>query len=142
MSFCCGASMIGTKGTLRHLRTHIHNVPLMLCPVCQRVDVHYLVESEYEILAEYAHGDGALEVDFQDYAGDHEQSKLYENCVNNEDENPIDIIANQIDMSLDLLSIAKQINDETWETQLKKRLSVMNQRRIKLAKKKTTGGTH
>ncbi len=141
MSFCCGASMIGTKGTLKHLRTHIHNVPLLLCPVCQRVEIHYLVESEYEILAEYAHGDGALEVDFQDYVDSHEHGKLYENCVNNEDERPIEIVGHQIDMALDLLSLAKQMGDGEWELQLKKRLSVLNKRRNKLTKKKTTGGT-
>lgn len=141
MSFCCGASMIGTKGTLKHLRTHIHNVPLMLCPVCQRVEIHYLVESEYEILAEYAHSDGAAEIDFQDYVDHHAEDRLYENCVNNEDEDPLDIVCLQIDMSLDLLSFAKQMRDTMWEEQLKNRLFVLNQRRNKLAMKKASGGS-
>ena len=55
------------RGTLKHYRTQVHNVPLLFCPVCHRVEVHYKVENEYEILAEYAHGDGASEIDFQDY---------------------------------------------------------------------------
>jgi hypothetical protein len=140
MSFCCGASMIGTKGTLKHYRTRIHNVPILFCPVCHRIEVHYLVENEYEILAEYAHGDGASEVDFHDYV-DETDKALHENCVNNEDEDPMLIVQNQIDMSLDLLSFAKEIGDTEWEQQLKKRLIVLGQRRHKLKLKRTPGGT-
>lgn len=140
MSFCCGASMIGTKGTLKHIRTQVHNVPLLFCPVCYRIEVHYLIQNEYEILAEYAHGDGAAEVDFQEYVEAKESSKLFENCVNHENEDPMDIVRNQIDMALDLLIVAKQFLDEEWQTQLKKRLEVLSQRRAKLRNKKITGG--
>jgi hypothetical protein len=141
MSFCCGASMIGTQGTLKHIRTQIHNVPLLLCPVCHRVEVHHLIENEYEILAEYAHGDGAPEVNFQEYVEDKNHHKLYENCVNHEDEDPLDVVLNQIDMALDLLTVAKQLQDAEWETQLIKRLGVLSQRRSKLKTKKTLGGS-
>ncbi|GAA3402774.1 hypothetical protein ACFFNY_05100 [Paenibacillus hodogayensis] len=140
MSFCCGASMIGTKGTLRHIGTHIHNVPLLFCPVCHRVEVHYMVESEYEILAEYAHGDGAPEVDFQDYVDDKAGAGLYENCVNLESEDPSDVVRNQIDTALDLLSVAKRLQDTEWEMQLKKRLTVLNERRNKMHKKAFSAG--
>ncbi|GGG04467.1 hypothetical protein [Paenibacillus abyssi] len=139
MSFCCGASMIGTKGTLKHFRTHIHNVPILFCPVCHQVDIHYMIENEYEILAEYAHGDGASEVDFHDYV-DQEGGSLLENCVNHENEEPMDVVHNQIDMALDLLSFAKQVGDAEWETQLKRRLGVLNQRRNKLNQRRTSEG--
>ncbi|RAV20472.1 hypothetical protein [Paenibacillus contaminans] len=132
MSFCCGASMIGTKGTLKHIRTHIHNVPILLCPVCHRIEVHHLVEPEFEILAEYAHGDGASEVDFHEYADRKDGNQLFENCVNNEDQDPLDIVRNQIDMALDLMMVAKQIEDAEWEEQLKKRLHVLGRRQSKL----------
>ncbi|HEY2494761.1 MAG TPA: hypothetical protein VGI33_17860 [Paenibacillus sp.] len=134
MSFCCGASMVGTKGTLKHYRTQVHNVPLLFCPVCHRVEVHYKVENEYEILAEYAHGDGAFEVDFQDYVMEDEEA-IFENVVNCETEDPNSIVQNQIDMALDLLSVAKQIEDEKWERELKQRLAVMSQRRLRLQHK-------
>ncbi|WP_308635890.1 hypothetical protein [Paenibacillus silvisoli] len=139
MSFCCGASMIGTNGTLKHFRTHIHNVPILFCPVCHRVEIHHMIENEYEILAEYAHGDGASEVDFIEYV-EQEEKDLFENCVNNENEDPMDVVTNQIDMALDLLSFAKQIADEAWETELKKRLGVLNQRRNKLLQRRTSEG--
>lgn len=135
MSFCCGASMIGTKGTLKHIRTYIHQVPLLFCPVCHRIEVHHLVSSEYEILAEYAHGDGAYEVDFQEYV-EGKDATLFENCVSHENEEPMDVVRNQIDMALDLLMVAKLIQDTEWETQLKERLSVLSQRRNKLRDKK------
>lgn len=137
MSFCCGASMIGTNGTLKHFRTRIHNVPILFCPVCNRIDIHHLIESEYEILAEYAHGDGASEVDFLEYM-DEEDQFLFENCVSNENEDPMDVVQNQIDMALDLLSFAKQIEDSVWETELKRRLAVLSKRRNKLRGKRTS----
>jgi len=137
MSFCCGASMIGTKGTLKHIRTQIHNVPILFCPVCHRIEVHYLVESEYEILAEYAHGDGAFEVDFVEYV-DGKDHLLYENCVNHEGEEPLDIVRNQIDMALDLLSVARSLSDAEWEEQLMKRLQTLSTRRSKLKHKKAS----
>ncbi|MDQ1911713.1 hypothetical protein RAC89_15020 [Paenibacillus sp. GD4] len=139
MSFCCGASMLGTKGTLKHIRTRIHNVPILFCPVCHRVEVHHAVENEYEILAEYAHGDGALEVDFGEYVEAREQSELYENCVNTEEEDPLEVVRSQIDMSLDLMMVAKQIGDAEWEAQLKKRLHILSERKLKLKKKSTRG---
>jgi hypothetical protein len=126
--------MVGTKGTLKHYRTQVHNVPLLFCPVCHRVEVHYKVENEYEILAEYAHGDGAFEVDFQDYVMEDEEA-IFENVVNCETEDPNSIVQNQIDMALDLLSVAKQIEDEKWERELKQRLAVMSQRRLRLQHK-------
>ncbi|WP_028546027.1 hypothetical protein [Paenibacillus taiwanensis] len=135
MSFCCGASMIGSKGTLQHYRTRIHNVPLLLCPVCQRIEVHYLVENEYEILAEYAQTDGVEDVDFKDYVTE-EDMKLFENCVNHEDEDPLEIVRSQIDSALDLLALAKQWKDTQWEAQLKRRLALMSRRKSQLTKQK------
>ncbi len=136
MSFCCGASMIGTKGTLKHFRTHIHNVPIMFCPVCQKVDVHYLAQNEYEILADYAYGDDAIEVDFEDYV-EHEDAALAENCVNHENEDPMEVVRSQIDMALDLLSFASQIHDTDWQNVLKKRLFLLNGRRNKLLQRRS-----
>jgi len=137
MSFCCGASMLGTKGTLKHYKTHIHNVPITYCPVCHRVDIHYLAQNEYDILAEYAHGDGAEEVDFQDYV-EQEGKDLLANCVNHENEDPYEVVLNQIDMALDLMNFASQINDMEWQSELKRRLIVLNGRRNKLLQRRTS----
>lgn len=127
--------MIGTKGTLKHVTTHIHNVPITFCPVCHRIDVHYMAQNEYDILAEYAYSDGAAEVDFEDYV-DQDPAALLENCVNHENEEPMEVVRSQIDMALDLLCFAKQIDDKEWQYMLKKRLQVLNSRRNKLLQRK------
>ncbi len=106
------------------------------CPVCHRVEVHYLVEDRFDILAEYAQGDGAGEVDFEEYADSPSQDALYANCVNREDEDPLALVTDQIDMALDLLTIAKALDDVEWEHQLKNRLRVMSGRKDRLLKKK------
>ncbi|MNO74406.1 hypothetical protein D3C76_654040 [compost metagenome] len=126
--------MLGAKGTLKHYRTQVHNVPLLICPVCHRVEVHYRVEHEYEIMAEYAHSDGMTEIDFQDFVMEDDES-IFRNCVNLEDDDPLDLVRNQIDMALDLLTVAKQIGDTKWEYELKKRLAVMSRRKSKLIQK-------
>ena len=135
MSFCCGASMLGTRGTLKHLQTHIHNVPVLFCPVCERVDIHYLIKADYELLADFAQGDGTFEIDFNDYI---EQSKeeLLENCVNYEDEDAMEVVRSQIDMALDLLQFSYQIKDSSWQYMLKRRLQSLNIRRNKLLQKR------
>lgn len=129
--------MLGTKGTLRNKETLIHNVPLLLCPVCHRVEIHHLVEDEYEILSDYALGDGAEEVDFEHFVEYAESEALYLNCVNHENEHPMDVVRNQIDMALDLLSVARQLNDSEWEEQLMRRLKALGQRRMKLQSRAT-----
>lgn len=135
MSFCCGASMIGTKGTLKHERTYIHNVPLLFCPVCHQVEVHYLIRDEYELLADYAHSDGAYEIDMDDYIDESHASRFMENCVNHEHEHPLEVVIHQIDMALDLLSVAGYLEDEEWTNQLKKRLAVLVRRKDRLLQK-------
>lgn len=131
MSFCCGASMIGTQGMLRHFQTYIRNVPILFCPVCRRVMVNPLIENEYELLAEYAYADGALEVDFAHHVKkDHET--MFANCVHTELDRPQDIMAGQIDSALDLLAFASQIGDLRWMEQLKQRLRILSGRQVKL----------
>ena len=61
-----------------------------------------------------------------------DEEAIFENVINMESEDPLAIVRSQIDMSLDLLAIAKQIGDAKWERELKKRLAVMSQRRHRL----------
>ncbi len=128
--------MIGTKGTVKHDRTQIHNVPLLFCPVCHRIEVHYWIEKEYEILLEYAQADEASEVDFEEFVELSDDDEMYENCVNHDDEDPLRVVKDQIDMALDLLAVAKQMSDEDWYEELKVRLRVLSQRKEKLLRKK------
>lgn len=136
MSFCCGASMLGTTGSLKQAGAMIHRVPLLLCPVCFRVEVHYLVAEEYEIMAAFAMDDGSVELDFEEFVSSDRINGLYENCVNTENENPMTVVNNQINMALDLVAVAHQLNDQDWLHQLHVRLQALSKRKEKLIQKR------
>ncbi|WP_139490579.1 hypothetical protein [Brevibacillus dissolubilis] len=135
MSFCCGASMLGSFGTLRHYKTLVHNVPIVYCPVCDRMDVHPAVEGEFEILVEYAQGDNASEVDFSDFVNIDHMPELFENCSMTDQGNYDEVLKHQIDIALDLLGVAKQINNEDWQLELKDRLQKLSERLRKYNKR-------
>jgi hypothetical protein len=136
MSFCCGASMLGTTGTLKTGHTMIHRVPILLCPVCFRVEVHHLIRNEYEILAEFALADGAGELDFQEYVNCDKYPQIFENCINTENEDPLFVVSTQINMALDLMAIAKNTKDDDWLEQLGKRLKALSTRKEKILRKR------
>ncbi|MBO8163333.1 MAG: hypothetical protein H0Z34_06385 [Brevibacillus sp.] len=128
MGFCCGAGMLGSFGTVRHQKTLVHNVPIMFCPVCNRIDVHPAIEGEFEILVEYAHGDNAREVDFCDFVSVDNMPDLFENCTMTDEGQYGDVLKQQIDIALDLLGIAKALNDTEWRDALKNRLQHLSER--------------
>lgn len=129
MSFCCGASMVGAVGTLRHGRTYVHNLPLLLCPVCHQVEVHHAVAEEFDMIMEYAEADGAREVDFAELVDPSRLEDIFENCISRISDDPQEIFEVQINMALDLLIIAKQMQDAEWEWILKKRLKVLSEKK-------------
>jgi len=120
--------MLGSFGTVRHQQTLVHNVPILFCPVCNRIDVHPAIEGEFEILVEYAQGDQAREVDFSDFVSVDNLPDLFENCTMTDDGNYADVLRQQIDIALDLLSVAKALADHEWHAALKMRLQHLSQR--------------
>ncbi|NGQ95256.1 hypothetical protein G3578_08750 [Brevibacillus sp. SYP-B805] len=137
MSYCCGAGMIGSIGTVRHQRTLIRNVPILYCPACDRIDVHPSIEMEYEILVEYAQGDRSPEVDFSDFVNIEHRQELFENCTMVDDGTGFgEVLRQQIDISLDLLGVAKALEDDEWRQELKDRLHRLSERLNKYNKRK------
>jgi len=129
MGFCCGAGMIGSIGSIRHDKTLVHKVPIMFCPVCDRVEVHPAIEGEYEILVEYAQGDRVAEVDFDEFVSVDNISELFENCtMTDEGTNFADLMKQQIDIALDLLVVAKELHDDEWRDTLMFRLRRLSER--------------
>jgi hypothetical protein len=121
--------MVGSIGTVRHYKTVVHNVPILFCPVCDRIEVHPAIEGEYEILVEYAQGDNAPEVDFADFVSVDNTSELFENCsMTDEAASFADVLKQQIDISLDLLGVAKELNDDDWRETLMLRLKRLSER--------------
>jgi reverse gyrase len=137
MSLCCGASMIGTIGTVKHHNTYIHQVPILHCPICQSIEVYSRIKEDYEILADYAHSDHAPEVFFNDYVEIDDLDALFIDCIEIDIDLNTGVIKNQIDHALDLLSIAKKVKDDEWEKTLYKRLNVLSQRLRRHQQKET-----
>ena len=123
--------MIGALGSLRHHKTYINNVPILHCPVCNRIDVHPKVEEEYEILSEYAQTDDASELDFKEYVNSDSIKDIFENCTVVDEGRIEQVFRQQIDYALDLLLVAKQMEDQDWQDQLKLRLKRLNERMSK-----------
>ena len=129
--------MVGSIGTVRHHKTLVHNVPIMFCPVCDRIDVHPAIEGEYEIIVEYAQGDKAPEVDFSDFVSVVNTSELFENCtMTDEAVSFAEVLKQQIDVSLDLLGVAKDLKDEEWRDMLMIRLKRLSERLKQYNKRK------
>jgi hypothetical protein len=88
---------------------------------------------EYEMLAEYAHGDLVADIDFSDYTDMPPPAELFANCVNNEEtDSPGEVVSSQIDMALDLLAISDALGDREWTEQLRARLAKLARRSVKL----------
>lgn len=141
MGFCCGAGMIGATGTIRHNGVLIHNVPLVFCPVCQKVDVHSKVSDEFELFTDYAKKDGVTEVNFQSNGHEAEENTIFSDCLNMDQYTPLEAVAYQIDMALDLFSAAQMLKDQDWCEALKNRLRVLSDYKQKLEKKKNIAAT-
>lgn len=136
MGFCCGAGMIGSIGNVRHQKTLVLNVPILYCPVCDQIEVHPAIEGEYEILVEYAQGDRAPEVDFSDFVSVDNIANLFENCSMTDHDIRFDaMLKQQIDLSLDLLVVAKQLQAADWQEELMTRLKRLSER-LKLYQKR------
>jgi len=127
--------MVGAIGTMRHHQTYITNVPLLYCPVCYQVTVHPKVVEEFDLLAEFAHSDGAVSLDFREYVDTENREDLFEDCSSVDHGDLVEVLRAQIDMALDLLSVAKQLGDEEWERTLVHRLKVLSERLRKWRRK-------
>ncbi|MGI6127959.1 MAG: hypothetical protein ACOYEF_13570, partial [Planifilum sp.] len=79
--------------------------------------------------------DSAREVNLKDYIDEEMVAEWKENCTSFQDDNPEEVLREQIDMALDLLGVAKQLDDGQWVSDLKNRLQVLSSRLTKLKKK-------
>lgn len=136
MAYCCGATMVGAIGTLRQGAVLVHNVPLLYCPVCHQVEVHQAVQEEFELMLDFAHGDGAQEINLREHIDEEMIQEWKEYCTSFQNGQPEQILREQIDMALDLMIVAKHLKDREWEDDLKKRLRVLGDRLRKYHKTK------
>lgn len=126
MSFCCGASMIGTIGSIQTERVHVSELPIVYCPVCKGIEIHPRIEDQFHILIEFAEGDRAKSIVFTDFVDLDKIKDLKDVCSSWDTGDHERLIQEQIDHGLDLFSIAKKIGDTEWELELKKRLQFLS----------------
>lgn len=126
MAWCCGASKIGSFATIKKKEILLHNVPILYCPVCQSIEPHPKIKDNLEFVTDIAKDDGLNELDIDYYLNLKEYGNLFENCSTVNNGNKYQVIQSQIDISLDLLTTAKGINDKDWQNTLKKRLKKLS----------------
>lgn len=129
ISFCHGANKIGSIASIKYRRVLVHHVPILFCPVCESVEPHPKIQENLDLVITIAHHDGLSEVDFNHYIHLLNYDKIFEDISTVSNGNWDKVIQSQIDIALDLLSVAAFLKDKKWEEDLKNRL-------IELSKKK------
>ena len=126
MIYCCGASMIGMIGTIKHKSVKVSQVPLLCCPVCHQVEVHPAVREQFDLVVEYALEDRVYETTLYDEIDPELLEKWKEYCFSFQEDDVEAVLREQIDLALDLLRICQP--DEAWASELKNRLKVLSER--------------
>ena len=96
------------------------------------MEVYPVIKDEFELVVEFARGDGAHEVYLRETIDSEILDKWKEYATSFQEDNQEAVLREQIDMALDLLSMAKWLEDRTWEDQLKHRLHVLSRRMRRL----------
>ena len=128
-NFCCGASKIGGVGTIHQDGITINQVPILYCPVCHDVEVHSKVKENIDVVIEITQNDGGRRVNLESYMKEIRDDHFFEDCSTVNRGDVEEVVKSQIDISLGLLSFAKDVGDVEWQNDLKKRLSKLSQQR-------------
>ncbi len=121
------------EGTLQHYRTRITKCSPVAVSGVPPYRGTFMVENEYEIFAEYAQSDGVEEVNFKDYVTT-DDSQLFENCINHENDDPLELVRNQIDMHSICWHWPSSGRIRNGNRKLKRRLALMSRRKAQLMK--------
>jgi len=128
-SFCHGASKVGAISSIKYHHVLIHHVPILYCPVCQSVEPHPRIRENLDLIVSISRNEGLEEVDFNNYITFLNYDVLFENVSTVNKGNWEKVVQQQIDISLDLLSVARLLQDQEWEEELKLRLSHLSKQK-------------
>ncbi|WP_018132579.1 hypothetical protein [Effusibacillus pohliae] len=129
MDHCCGLTMVArlqnvfTEGSVL-----MQDVPILFCPTCHHSVIAPEIELDYQIYAHHCATDGIRSASLPDAIGDERILQIL-------DKYPEDIrvatgqrvVQEQIDMTLDLMNFAKQIDDQDWYQELVERLRMFRE---------------
>ncbi|GAX91435.1 hypothetical protein EFBL_3104 [Effusibacillus lacus] len=126
MDHCCGLTMVARlQDVYSENSVFIQDVPVLYCPTCQNSFIAPEIELDYHLFAHNCATDGLRSASLADAAGDDKILGILERY-------PEDIrirtsqrvVQEQIDSTLDLLNVAKHMDDKVWQQELLERLQM------------------
>ncbi|MDI3327159.1 MAG: hypothetical protein QJR06_01270 [Alicyclobacillaceae bacterium] len=129
MDFCCGMTMVASlQNVYAEGPVFIHDVPVLVCPTCNRWHVAPAVTLDFTMIAHNCAADGVREANFREFVGEDRVREILEAYP--PDERVLlekRYIPDQIDALLDLINLARAVGDSDWEEELKVRLKAITQ---------------
>ncbi len=102
------------------------------------MEVYPVIKDEFELVVELARGDGVHEVYMRESIDSEVLDEWKEYVTSFQQDNLEAILREQVDMALDLLGLARWLEDRAWEDELKIRLQVLS-RQIRRLNQQGTG---
>jgi len=128
VDYCCGLTMVAE---LRTVYTEggsiIHDVPFLFCPTCHRSIIAPDVDFDFTMYAHYCETDGLKVASLADVVVREKLLDILHVYAHDERvKNQKRVLPEQIDAVLDLLNVAKSLNDSEWHFELTNRLTALH----------------
>lgn len=128
MDLCCGMTMVSK---LQSVYTEdgvlIHDVAILYCPTCQSSHIVPEIEMDYTLFAHNCETDGIKSASLSDVLGEEKLMAVLERYPEDERVSGIRVTKDQIDGYLDLLILARSIEDSQWCAEINEQLESLLQ---------------
>jgi hypothetical protein len=133
--FCCGLTMVGMMRSIySEGGVLIHDVPMLVCPTCHKSHVAPDIEFDYIMLAHYCETDRVRVTSLKEAVGpDKIRDVLKKYPEDDRVRTGRRVLPEQIDSLLDMINVAKTLEDQSWHQELLNQLKTFTSyNRIKL----------
>ncbi len=123
-TLCCGLSMIAImRSVYSDGGVLIHDVPLLCCPTCHRSHLAPELELDFIMLAHHAETDGVKIASLQEAIGSEKIEQVLRTYPEDErHRSGRRVLPEQIDSLLDMINLAKSLDDQKWQSELVEQL--------------------
>lgn len=123
-TLCCGLSMIAImRSVYSDGGVLIHDVPLLCCPTCHRSHLAPELELDFIMLAHHAETDGVKVASLQEAIGSEKIEQVLRTYPEDErHRSGRRVLPEQIDSLLDMINLAKSLDDQKWQSELVEQL--------------------
>ncbi|MFD2171381.1 hypothetical protein [Tumebacillus lipolyticus] len=123
-TLCCGLSMIAImRSVYSDGGVLIHDVPLLCCPTCHRSHLAPELELDFIMLAHHAETDGVKVASLQEAIGSEKIEQVLHTYPEDErHRSGRRVLPEQIDSLLDMINLAKSLDDQKWQAELVEQL--------------------